>query len=110
MTMSRDQVKAHLIADMTGRFPAWHGNFPEDLKIASLGFPSDASRREWGKQLNLAQWFPGWFTPTEFLACVTLGRDPAHDPTNKNANLIDLMFKTQSRPPENTALAVEFYH
>jgi hypothetical protein len=96
MWLSRPVIKANLIAEMTQRFPARHGNFPETLKIASLGFPSDESRREWGKALNRATWFSGWFTPSEFLACVTLGVDPK----STAPNLIDLMFNTQTRPPE----------
>ena len=108
--LSRDEVKADLIAEMTVRFPGRHGNFPESLKISSLGFPSDESRREWGKQVNDSPWYTGWFTPSEFLACVTLGRDPQNDPTNKNKNLIDLMYGTQNRPPESSALASEFFN
>jgi hypothetical protein len=110
MTLLREQVKGHLVEDMTVRFPARHGLFPESLKIASLGFPTDESRREWGKKVNQSPWFPGWFTPSEFLACVTFGKDPENDPTNKNPNLIDLMFATQSRPPESNALAMELFH
>lgn len=110
MALSRDQIKAHLVADMTVRFPGRHGIFPEALKIASLGFPNDEARREWGKKVNQSPWFPGWFTPSEFLACVSIGKDPEHDPTNKNPNLIDLMLATQNRAPESNALAMEFFH
>lgn len=106
MALSRDQIKAHLIADMTVRFPARHGVFPEALKITSLGFPNAESRREWGKKVNQSPWFPGWFTPSEFLACVTFGKDP----TSQDPNLIDLMLATQNRPQESNALAMEFFH
>jgi hypothetical protein len=95
MWLSRAQIRANLIAEMTSRFPARHGDFPDKLKIASLGFPNDESRREWGKQLNRASWFTGWFTPSEFLGCVTVG--PVSPP---QPNLIDLLFNTQVRPPE----------
>lgn len=103
--LSRAQVKAHLVADMTVRFPAMNGKFPESLKLSTLPFPSAESRREWGKQLNNASWYTGWFTPSEFLACVTLGRDPKNDPANKNKNLIDLMYSTQNRAQEQNKLA-----
>src|SRR5690349_4496530 len=101
MWLSREQVRANLIVEMTGRFPARHGNFPDSLKIATLGFPSAESLREWGKHVNRLPWFTGWFTPSEFLACVTVGPVPAGTP-----NLIDLMFNTQVRPPENTITSV----
>jgi hypothetical protein len=94
--LSREQVRANLAAEMTSRFPARHGNFPDKLKIASLGFPNDESRREWGKQLNRGSWFTGWFTPSEFLGCVTVG--PVNPP---QPNLVDLLFNTQVRPPEH---------
>ena len=94
--LSRAQIRANLVAEMTGRFPARHGNFPDGLKIASLGFPSDESRREWGKHLNRVPWFTGWFTPSEFLSCVTVG--PVDPP---QPNLVDLLFNTQVRPPEH---------
>jgi hypothetical protein len=99
MWLARAGIKANLIAEMTQRFPARHGVFPESLKIADLGFPNQESLREWGKTLNRATWFTGWFTPSEFLACVTLGRIPNSD----KPNLVDLMFNTQTRPPEQTA-------
>jgi len=100
MTLSKAQVRSHLVADMTIRFPGRHGNFPDSLKIASLGFPSDESRREWGKKVNQAPWFTGWFTPSEFMACITLGKvDESDDP-----NLIDLMYNTQTRAPETATL------
>ena len=106
MALSRDGIKAHLIADMTVRFPQRHGNFPETLKIASLGFPTPESRREWSKKVNQSPWYTGWFTPSEFMACVTLGKDP----NSTKPNLIDLMFNTQGRPAETHALAMEFFH
>jgi hypothetical protein len=96
MWMSRDTIKANLIAEMKLRFPARGGNFPESLKISALGFPDTESLREWGKSLNRAVWFHGWFAPSEFLACVTLGRVEG----SSKPNLIDLMFNTQTRPPE----------
>lgn len=95
MWMSRDAIKANLIAEMKLRFPARGGNFPESLKISALGFPNAESLREWGKSLNRKVWFHGWFAPSEFLACVTLGRVDPPKP-----NLIDLMFNTQTRPSE----------
>jgi hypothetical protein len=99
MWLARAVVKVNLIAEMTPRFPARRGVFPETLKISALGFPNAESLREWGKSLNRAAWFTGWFAPSEFLACTTFGRDPRSD----KPNLIDLMFNTQTRPPERTA-------
>jgi hypothetical protein len=99
MWLGKEAIRANIVADMTTRFPARHGNFPDKLKLASLGFPSAESRREWGKALNRASWFTGWFTPSEFLACVTLGPVPG----SKDPNLVDLMFNTQTRPPERPA-------
>jgi hypothetical protein len=104
MTLSKSQVRSHLVADMTVRFPARHGVFPDSLKIASLGFPMPESQREWGKQVNAAPWFTGWFTPSEFMACVTIGK------VDEKPNLIDLIYNTQTRAPENAALAMEFFH
>jgi hypothetical protein len=75
MAMSRNQVKSNLIASLSQRFPQRNGNFPESLKIAALGFPTPASLRTFGMQLNNASWYPGWFTPSEFRACVTIGKD-----------------------------------
>lgn len=95
MWLSRDAIKANLIAEMKLRFPARGGNFPETLKISALGFANAESLREWGKSLNRKVWFQGWFAPSEFLACVTLGRVVPPKP-----NLIDLMFNTQTRQPE----------
>jgi hypothetical protein len=100
MWLAREVIKANLVAEMTPRFPARHGNFPEAMKISALGFPNSESLREWGKILNRAKWFTGWFTPSEFLACETFGRDPKA--TKPKPNLIDLMFNTQTRPPELT--------
>jgi hypothetical protein len=97
MWLSRAAVKANLIAEMTGRFPARHGNFPDGLKLSDLGFPSTESLREFGKVLNRLPWFHGWFAPSEFLACVTLGPVAGSD----KPNLIDLMFNAQTRPPED---------
>lgn len=108
MALSRDQVKSSLTVELKKRFPA-RKSFPEELKISKLNFPSSASRREWGKKLNQVEWYSGWFTPSEFLACVTIGKDPESDPKDENLNLIDLMFSTQGRAPENTALANEFF-
>jgi hypothetical protein len=100
MWLARAVIKSNLIAEMTPRFPARHGVFPESLKISELGFPSQESLREWGKVLNRSTWFTGWFTPSEFLACATFGRTPKSD----KPNLIDLMFNTQTRPPEQTVM------
>lgn len=99
MWLSKAEVRAHLVADMTKRFSGRNGNFPNKLKISALGFPSAESLREWGKALNRAKWFTGWFTPSEFLGCVTIGPVPNSD----DPNLIDLMFNTQTRPPERAA-------
>lgn len=101
MWLSKDAIRANLIAEMTPRFPARHGIFPDNLKISALGFASPESLREWGKKLNRATWFTGWFTPSEFLACVTIGPLP----DSKQPNIIDLMFNTQTRPPERAASA-----
>jgi hypothetical protein len=103
MWLSKAAVRANLVADMTTRFPARHGNFPDKLKIAALGFPSAESLREWGKALNRANWFTGWFAPSEFLACVTIGPVP----NSKDPNIVDLMFNTQTRPPEPAAAFAE---
>ena len=105
----RDEVKRHLTADLTARFPGRGGVFPETLPIKALGFPSKESLRTFGMQLNHAPWFTGWFTPSEFLACTRIGRDPKTDPTNNDPNWIDLMFNTQTRPPESVALANELF-
>jgi len=96
MWMPRDTIKANLIAEMKLRFPAREGKFPESLKISALGFPDTESLREWGKSLNRAVWFHGWFAPSEFLACMTLGRVEG----SSKPDLIDMMFNTQTRPPE----------
>jgi|1185.fasta_scaffold48572_2 hypothetical protein len=96
MPLSRDEVKAHLLVEMNRRFPGRNGRFPESLKIASLGFPSPQSLREWGKRVNSLSWYRGWFTPSEFMACVTFGLVPGSD----KPNLIDLMYRTQTRPPQ----------
>ncbi|SPP92806.1 protein of unknown function [Bradyrhizobium vignae] len=99
MWLSKEAIRANLVADMTTRFPARHGNFPDKLKISALGFPSPESLREWGKALNRAPWFTGWFAPSEFLACVTVGPVP----NSNQPNIVDLMFNTQTRPHETSS-------
>ena len=100
MWLSRAAVKANLIAEMTGRFPARHGNFPDKLKLSELGFPSKASLLRFGVELHKLPWFHGWFARSEFFDVVdhgTFGQVQGPD----KPNLIDLMFNTQTRPPEH---------
>jgi hypothetical protein len=106
MALTRIKVKQALIGELERRFPA-RTSWPEEFRLSRLGFRTKESLRAWGMTLNNAAWYRGWFTPSEFMSCVTIGRDPENDPSNENMNLIDLMYRTQGRSPEMMAIADE---
>jgi hypothetical protein len=98
MALSRDQIKYHIFEDLAQRFERPPTDFKESDNLRKKWWFTDESLRQWGRRINESDWYTGEFTPLEMIACITIGRDPANDPTNRHPNVIDLVYNTQDRP------------
>jgi hypothetical protein len=85
MLLSREEVKDHILQDLSERFNKEKKEFKDDDDLRDQWLFDDKSLREWGKKLNNAPWFCGSIKPSEIIVC------------QKIKDVIDLMFVAQGR-------------